>query len=315
MSGPQQVNATPPEAGAETAGPPGEGGRFRIAVLIACHNRREMTLACLDALRNQEPVSGVTTEVYLVDDGSTDGTAGAVRRRYPDVVLFQGDGTLYWCGGMRAAFSEAVKGDYDGYWWLNDDTFLHPRAMRVLLETRRRLLAATGREGIVVGSTCDPDTGELTYGGKVRIRPGNPLACRAFRPADEPLPCDVFNGNCVLVPRAVARELGNLSGEYTHLIGDIDYGLRAAEKGIPCWVAPGYLAVCRGHPTPEWALPGLSLAERLKRLHSPKGPPPREWRIFVRRHGGSRWVLHCAKLYLRALAPRIYDRLKRLSPA
>ena len=44
----------------------------RIAVLITCHNRRVMTLACLDALVANRLPSAVTLAVILVDDGSTD---------------------------------------------------------------------------------------------------------------------------------------------------------------------------------------------------------------------------------------------------
>ena len=44
----------------------------KIAAILTCHNRKEKTLACLHSL-----FSIISTiDVFLVDDGSTDGTSG-----------------------------------------------------------------------------------------------------------------------------------------------------------------------------------------------------------------------------------------------
>ena len=65
---------------------------------MTVHNRREKTLACLklcyeqiESLRSEYAFS-----VYLTDDASTDGTAEAVSREYPDVNIIKGNGSLYW---------------------------------------------------------------------------------------------------------------------------------------------------------------------------------------------------------------------------
>src|SRR5450759_4701317 len=107
---------------------------LRLAVLMACHNRVANTRDCLMALKNQQP-SGVTVDVFLVDDGSTDGTAQAVRKVYPDATIIQGDGNLYWCGGMRLAFAQAIQKSYDFYLWLNDDTHLEEDAFLRIFQT------------------------------------------------------------------------------------------------------------------------------------------------------------------------------------
>src|SRR5215203_4845952 len=111
----------------------------RVAALITCHNRREKTLLCLSALFDQDMLSKTTLEVYLVDDGSTDGTAEAVQAAYPEVKVWRGDGSLFWNGGMRLAFAEAMKVGYDYYLWLNDDTLLDDHAISSLLTTYRRV--------------------------------------------------------------------------------------------------------------------------------------------------------------------------------
>ena len=41
---------------------------------MACHNRRLKTLKCLESLERQHNEGSFTLAIYLVDDGSTDGT-------------------------------------------------------------------------------------------------------------------------------------------------------------------------------------------------------------------------------------------------
>src|SRR5215213_1125781 len=99
-----------------------------LAVLITCHNRRAKTIACLDALFTQARFAG-GFRVFLVDDGSTDGTREAVEAQFSNVTILRGNGTLFWCGGMRKAFAAAAPSDPDHYLWLNDDTRLDPDAL------------------------------------------------------------------------------------------------------------------------------------------------------------------------------------------
>ncbi len=132
-----------------------------IATIITCYNRKEKTLTCLTDLMNQDVISDIDLNVYLVDDGSTDGTGDAVKQNFPHVNILQGDGTLYWNGGMRFAFSEAMKNDYDYYLWLNDDTFLYSDAIKLLLEISNDMKRKKGRDVIVTGTIKDIDTDEI----------------------------------------------------------------------------------------------------------------------------------------------------------
>jgi len=121
-----------------------------IAVLMTCHNRKLKTLLTLESLFKQTLTSEIALSVYLVDDGSTDGTSEGVQQKYPQVKLFSGDGNLFWNGGMRIAFSEAMKDEPDYYLWLNDDTVLAPEALNTLLATSRELFEQGEKKAIVV---------------------------------------------------------------------------------------------------------------------------------------------------------------------
>ena len=81
-----------------------------IAVLLTCHNRKDKTLLCLKALYDQEGLnSDYLIEVFLVDDASTDGTAAAIKDKFPLVNIIQGNGYLFWNQGMRLAWKTATK--------------------------------------------------------------------------------------------------------------------------------------------------------------------------------------------------------------
>ena len=56
-----------------------------IAALITCHNRCEKTKRCLTSLLSVLP----HIDVYLVDDGSTDGTSEMVKTLFPRVNVIQ----------------------------------------------------------------------------------------------------------------------------------------------------------------------------------------------------------------------------------
>ncbi len=282
----------------------------RLAVLLTCYNRKPKTLASLQALFNQELNAEVRIDVYLVDDGSTDGTATAVSQAYPQVKILQGNGSLFWNGGMRQAFAEALQQDYDYYLWLNDDTILYPNALSTLLETFQALRVQGEQRALIAGSTCDPDTKALTYGGVVRRSRWRPIKFDLVKPGEHAQPCDTVNGNCVLIPRAVAQVVGNLDPAFTHYAGDYDYGLRAQKQGCTVWVAPGYVGTCSQNYQPgSKDNSPVNPGESFKKISQPKGlsvreqilHPLEEWKIFAQRHAGFLWPIYWLIPYRRLL--------------
>lgn len=273
--------------------------RLRIAVLMTCHDRREITLRCLASLRGASvhAADRADVHVFLVDDGCTDGTPEAVAARFPDVTIVPGTGSLYWCGGMRRAWDAAARaGGFDAYLWLNDDVRLTEACLSVLLDTEAGISRATGRSGIVVGATHDEAGGGTSYGemGPEGIRPAG----------DAARPINSFNGNIVLVPHDVYRSIGGFSRVYRHGFGDIDYACRARRRGVPIWLAPGHLGACTMDKVSRWERPDVPLWQRLVALHRPTGCPPWELAFLTIRHRGWWFPYTVARLYWRALFPR-----------
>ncbi|WP_019503777.1 glycosyltransferase family 2 protein [Pleurocapsa sp. PCC 7319] len=275
-----------------------KNNNLKLAVLMTCHNRSHVTLKCLKALYRQNK----SFQVYLVDDGSSDGTSEAVKNHYPDVKILLGNGNLFWVGGMYFAFAEAMKHNYEYYLWLNDDTILEPDALSKLLDTHTLLTSQNKTKSIVVGSVKDPASGEYSYGGRIRSRKKLSHTFEAIKPGKEPQECLTMQGNIVLIPRSVANIVGNLESNFTHQRGDLDYGLRAKKLGCSIFVAPGYLGSCpQNSVTGSWIDMNLSPYQRLKKAFHIKAFPPKEWTIFIKRHSGDFWFIYWSFPYIRAL--------------
>lgn len=77
-----------------------------IAVIILTINQRDVTLQCLSSLFViKEP----PFDVVLWDNGSTDGTAEAVEKSFPDVIVHRGSTNLGVASGRNAAAELAIK--------------------------------------------------------------------------------------------------------------------------------------------------------------------------------------------------------------
>lgn len=273
-----------------------------IAVLITCHNRKDKTISCLTSLYKEiKPLTdSFKTDVFLVDDGSTDGTSDAIRAGYPAVRIIQGNGNLYWNKGMYLAWHTAAGFDYDYYLWLNDDVYIMSFGLITLLRDSREF----DHKSIICG-VCEANDGSVSYSGYTKKN-------KKLIPTGQPVGCDYFNGNMVLIPKYVFHKIGNLDPLFHHGQGDFDYGLRAKKKGINSYISSTVTGKCeRSTSLPVWCNPTFSISERYKAFKSPLGGRPGTTFIFQYRHlGFMPALLHYFTIYLRLLFPDLYNRKK-----
>ncbi|MCA0932647.1 glycosyltransferase family 2 protein [Lutimonas saemankumensis] len=276
-----------------------------VAVLMTCHNRRDKTITCLKEFFNTRKPKDHLFEIFLVDDGSTDGTKSAIETSFPKVRIIQGDGTLYWNQGMRLAWKTAIeKGNFDFFIWLNDDVILDKIALIELFESYHEILGKNAKESIIVGACRISDSEDIfSYGG--RSENGKVI------PNGEIQQCKYINGNIVLIPHAVYSCLGNLSDSYTHAMGDFDYGLRAVNAGFKNYTTRCYIGSCEINNVQDCFNPAVSFRKRLKHFHSPNGLNIREYVVFRRKFWGNRWILDFFKAYIKVLFPQLYGRIKK----
>ena len=244
-----------------------------ITVLLTCHNRKLKTYSCLEALSNCTLEEGFDLNIFLVDDGSTDGTTEYLQGKFKNLQIIQGTGDLFWAGGMRAAwkFANEHEKNTDYFLLLNDDTIVFKDTITRLLSD---LKSVEDPKSIIVGPTSDPDTKKISYGGHQLL---NRLTFKSkmLIPNNEfPLQCELGNANIMLVPKE----------DYTHGIADFDYTLKALKKGIKTYISSSYCGYCTNDHGVNWLPQDSNLKERIAYLYSPTGLSYKEYIQFVKVH-------------------------------
>jgi len=270
-----------------------------ISVLITCHNRKEKTLQCLNLLFKQNGIKVLyEIEVYLVDDGCTDGTPIAVKEQFPSVNIIKGNGNLYWNRGMHLAWTTAAyTKDYDYYLWLNDDTFLFENALEDLLSFKND-------NALITGSTKSKTSLKFTYGGYKNKLP--------LVPNGHFQSCDYANGNILLISKTIFGKLGKNDPTFHHALGDFDYTLRAKKLGFEIINSPHWSGYCENHLyEPTW-IKESNVFTRLKNLYTPlSGCSPKEYFVYDLRHNGFFVALfHFTSIHIKCLFPKWFKFLK-----
>ena len=227
---------------------------MKIAVLLTCFNRKQKTLSCLKCLfqsltsYNKKVDDPIEIEVFLTNDGCTDGTADAVKVKFPNkpIHILQGSGNMFWAGGMRFAWKEAQNSYalWDYYLLLNDDTTINTYCFNELMNTESYSLNNYKQEAIVSGITCsEEDPTIITYGGDIIPNKFSGRQIRLGR-SSAPQMVDLTNANILLVPREVVDKIGIFYEGYKHGRADNDYSMLARRKGIPVLITPGACGTC-----------------------------------------------------------------------
>lgn len=264
---------------------------MHIEVLIASYNRRETTLLCLATLSEAARYCSASFSVTLFDDGSEDGTASAVKARFPKTDVLHGDGGFFWARSMASAEGYALqkpRKDVTHLLWLNDDVKLDPKALASLVNT-----AKVNQKAILVGATVDPEDGQTTYSG-LRRSGFHPLSHALVEPDGSLQSIDTFNGNFVLVPVEIAEQLRGIDGEYAHALADIDYGARARRAEVPLLLLPEPVGTCPRNPPRK----SQGLVSDWKHFISRKGGGHfRSMMRFLSKAAGPAGVLYAATTY------------------
>lgn len=118
-----------------------------VSVIVIAHDVREEVMACLESVERH--AGGLSVEVIVVDNGSSDGSAEAVRERFPGtrvIALATNEGLPARNHGLRQARGRLRM-------FLDSDALLTPGALRVLVAA----LDEHPRAGLVGPRLIDPD--------------------------------------------------------------------------------------------------------------------------------------------------------------
>jgi len=238
-------DASPVQGVASRARPP-QGG-IDASVLVVSYNTRDLTIACVRSVLEQTRESSV--EVIVADNASRDGSAEALRERFPDItVLALEENVGFGAANNRAA--ALARGRHIVL--VNPDARILDGAIDRLVRRADELPGC----GILGGRTLNED-GTL-----------NPTSCwgapslwsvfcqasclstlfprsRVFDPTslgrwerDEERVVPVVSGCFQLVPRALWDELEGFDERFFMYGEDVDLSLRAARSGARPRIVP-----------------------------------------------------------------------------
>lgn len=296
-----------------------------IAVLLTCFNRKDKTVACLKSLLltvenyNHNATDKFKLSIFLTDDACTDGTAKAAREicKEEDIHIIQGNGNLYWAGGMRMAWNKAIshKHTWDFFLLLNDDTTLRPYALTELMNTHRYCIGKYACPGIYSGITCatgHPET--ITYSGDVF---GSGAKGKWYRlgPADEPQMVDQCNANILLVPQEVVNRIGIFHQGYIHGAADLDYCMQVRKAGFPALITSQVVGECEYDHLSEKdeceKLIKMTLKERKKYVFHPTHSD-KDYLLFVKRNIPNKYLISTVLRKVRLYCPRLYYHINKV---
>ena len=259
-----------------------QNDEIKIAVLLTCHNRRELTEVCIrSAVRakekyNSNASSCIELHFFLTDDACTDNTAKVAIKAAGEnkISIVKADGNAFWAGGMRLSWKKAIETDkFDFFLLLNDDTEVWDNLFSELFACHKYALNSFGKGGIYSGNTSwFEDKSKITFGGKVA---GPGFFSRFYRliPNGEPQKCDIVNANILMVSSNVVDNIGIFPQCYIHGAADNDYGMRANHAGLPVLITPGFCGSCDADNYNYYEetekLNKMSIAERINYLRFP----------------------------------------------
>ncbi len=223
---------------------------LKVEVVTPVHNRKELTLGCLRSLADADQ-SGLDLHVIVVDDGSTDGTAEALREQYSDVEVIQGSGDLWYTAGINVGLAAAMKHDPDYVLAINNDSEFDPGFLQSMIRTAGRSSRS------VVGAILvnwDDRTSILQVAPKWNVWWGGMrhwVKQTIHTLPSSPWKVELIVGNCILFPAAAIREVGLMDDKRLPQYGDAEYTPRMRRAGWNLLIDPAAIVYCKPNDIPE----------------------------------------------------------------
>lgn len=216
----------------------------RVELVTPVHNRRDITLQCLRSLTAADR-TGIELYITVVDDGSTDGTAEAVRSQFPEVQIIVGDGDLWYTAGTNLGVESALTRDPDYIICFNDDSIFEGTTIRALVECAERNPRSVVGALLLLWDRPDqvfqvaPYWKTLRGGWQHRSR----LSVNDV-PASE-FPVEMIVGNCVLYPKEAFDLFGFPDPKISAQYGDAEFTTRIRKRGWNLLIEPRARVLCK----------------------------------------------------------------------
>jgi len=237
----------------------------KLIVAVVSWNTLDLTRQCLKTACEELARREVESEIWVVDNASSDGSVEMIRREFPAVTLIANRENVGFARANNQILSQA-QGSH--YLMLNSDTIVRPGSFQTMLAFMAahpeaaavgpRLIYPDGR--IQKSFTVLPTmTGELRYCMVFHFFPFGGLVKRVLgwertdlAAITEPREAEVLSAACLLIRREVIDKVGLLGEGYFLFSEENDYFFRMRQAGL------------KGHYVPAAEITHLVGASRKK---------------------------------------------------
>ena len=214
---------------------------MRIAAVVVTHNRPQLLLQALAALRAQtRPLDSI----YVVDNASDELVDSARLAGDTAIVVLRSETNIGGAGGFALGMARAFAAGHDWIWLLDDDALARPDALARLLDGLAALndkdeRARPTRPGALCGAVRE--FGDLALRHRRRYHRPTGLERSIPREAYAGPPCRVDTASFVgfLVSAAAVAEAGLPDRGFFLGYDDTEYSLRLGRAGLTIWLVPG----------------------------------------------------------------------------
>jgi GT2 family glycosyltransferase len=203
--------------------------RPSVTVAVLNWNRALDTIQCVASLQK---VTYSNYQIFVIDNGSTDGSAKLLRDTYPTLDLIENGENLGYAGGNNVGIDRAVARGADYVVLLNNDTVVAPGFLDTLVDVAEQHPKAAFL-GPKILYLDRPDT--LWFGGG-RIDWMNGAAHIDHDTKDDvrdtrPREVDYITGCCLMVRASALSDIGLMDPRFFLLFEESDWCVRARERG------------------------------------------------------------------------------------
>ena len=210
---------------------------MKIHIVIAVHNRLAETKKCVASINSQ---TYKNIQLYIVDDGSTDGTKAWVESI--DATLISGSGNLWWTGAVAAAFNLIVP-NVDGndfFMVLSNDAVLDENALDLLVKASvDRGYAVCGSLSVDKKTNICMSSGALVKSWILNIN-YHPFRYEKLIQISKKVELvTMLTGRSLIFPIKILKKSGNFdSKSLPHYGGDVEMTIRLGNLGYSLYIVP-----------------------------------------------------------------------------
>ncbi len=224
---------------------------FKLSIIIVSYNTKNILKNCLDSIFNK--IKEINFEVWVVDNASTDGSVGMIKKEFPKVNIIENKKNVGFAGANNQTIKKA-NGQY--IFLLNPDTIILDENIKEIIKFMDDHQQAGACGPLVLNKNgtmqkqCKrgfPDfwNSFTYYSGLWKLFPNNKWWKKTFggyflldKPDDKICEVDCLSGAAMIFRKEIFNKVGLLSEDYFMYWEDIDICYRIKQEGYKIYFVP-----------------------------------------------------------------------------